>query len=361
VTSINFALVILSLVKDYLPKPVASKGTSYNGRVPDSVPSSIPRPEVSPSAWRTEVEELKKRWEKVEAQLPQLQEITTKWDEQLNAIEARLGDRKAATSPSIDAVRAEISRLHQDVQDLRNRPQPVSPKPPSPIAIERVVLEEMWRKFRESSDVVSSISTRWEMWKNLSDPLLIKLPKLTPGDAKATLDMILEPARDFDSMITKINLVPLVLDSGLPRLSDPQELTRLRELSNLLIMIMSSSVVADRLNFRLEPWITDQFVSFADLYLQRYQQEQVDSRHGQENSLEPGLQIIRLVLKTVDLEPVDLTPGQTPFDSSRHIGRSTASNPSFANGVIVGVIRNGFIRGGREVIRQPEVIVNRVA
>jgi molecular chaperone GrpE (heat shock protein) len=43
------------------------------------------------------------------------------------------------------------------------------------------------------------------------------------------------------------------------------------------------------------------------------------------------------------------------------MGRSTANNPNFADGIIVGVVRNGFIRGGREVIRQPEVIVNRLA
>jgi len=65
------------------------------------------------------------------------------------------------------------------------------------------------------------------------------------------------------------------------------------------------------------------------------------------------------VLQLADLQPVALIPGVTPFDSSRHVGRSTTSDARLANGVIAGVIRNGFVRG-QKVIRQPEVIVNRL-
>ena len=68
---------------------------------------------------------------------------------------------------------------------------------------------------------------------------------------------------------------------------------------------------------------------------------------------------MREVLRVASVEPIDVTPGETLFDSARHVGRSTSNDPRFADGVITGVVRNGFIEGGRQVIRQPEVIVNR--
>jgi molecular chaperone GrpE (heat shock protein) len=204
-------------------------------------------------------------------------------------------------------------------------------------------------------------SVRDKRWGEIRNPLLIELPKVVPEDLKPTFDTVLAPARDFYNLMTKLFLVPKLVKDELPRLSsDAEELMRLRELINLLTMAQNSNLVADRLNFRLEPWIVDHFLGFADLFLQRYQQAQMEKRQSQQDQLEPGLQIVRQVLKIADLEPVDVTPGVTHFDSNRHVGRSTACDMNLANGVIVGVIRNGFVRGGQKVIRQPEVIVNRV-
>src|SRR5262249_34473725 len=100
------------------------------------------------------------------------------------------------------------------------------------------------------------------------------------------------------------------------------------------------------------------FLQFADLYLQRCQQARLEKRDGSE--LRDGLLLVRQVLHAADVEPIEVTPGETLFDSARHVGRSTTNDPRFADGVITGVIRNGFIEEGQQVIRQPEVIVNRM-
>jgi len=94
-----------------------------------------------------------------------------------------------------------------------------------------------------------------------------------------------------------------------------------------------------------------------DLYLQRCQQAQIEKRDG---ATSEGLTLVRNMLRIAAVEPIEVTPGETLFDSTRHVGRSTSNDPRFADGVITGVVRNGFIEGGQLVIRQPEVIVNRM-
>ena len=70
--------------------------------------------------------------------------------------------------------------------------------------------------------------------------------------------------------------------------------------------------------------------------------------------------IVRRVLAVAGMKPVELTPGQTPFDSGLHDELSAANFPNLPDGVVVWVSRNGFLRGG-EVLRRSEVMVNRLA
>jgi len=254
------------------------------------------------------------------------------------------------------SLKGSLDERFKAVAAAQNGPTPVV----SPVPLEREVLKEAWNKFRENKEIMAVLSNaRDGNWKEIREPLLVQLARSVPEDLRPTFDAAVAPARDFDNLMTKISLVQRLLRNEMPPLpSEAQELMRLRELTSLLTMIQSSNLVADRLEFRLERWIVDCFLGFADLFLQRYQQAQMGNGVGH---LEPGLEIVRRILKIADLEPVELTLGVTPFDSTRHIGRSTASDPSVASGVILGVVRNGFVRGGQQVIRQPEVIVNRVA
>jgi hypothetical protein len=188
----------------------------------------------------------------------------------------------------------------------------------------------------------------------------VQLPEYVPESLRPTFDAVMTAPRDFQHLVTKLTVVERLARGELKALPEiALELTRLRELVHLLMILQSSKLVEDRLNFRLEPWITDHFLGFADLYLQRAQQSSADPRPAEGERLAPGLRIVHQVLKVADFELVELTLGVTPFDSSRHVGRSTASDSRLADGIIVGVIRNGFLRGQR-VVRQPEVIVNRL-
>ena len=270
-----------------------------------------------------------------------------------------------STRESVVLLRVEISGLAAKLAHgsaAREQP-PVGPSPVTvAIDLERAILKEAWQKFqRENKEVLAGIEmVRDEGWREVREPLLVRLPKTVPDDLKPTFDAVMAAARDFDNLGTKLIVMGRLTRNEIPALPDTQELMRLREYASLLAMIQNSNLVADRLSFRLGPWIADRFLGFADLFLQKYQQAQMDRRQAEQDQLAPGLEIVMQVLKAGDLEPVEVTLGVTPFDSSRHVGRSTASDASLANGVIVGVVRNGFVRGGQRVIRQPEVIVNRV-
>lgn len=286
--------------------------------------------------------------------LPQIEERLDRLTEKMAGIE-----EKVSVPPGVPPEFAGFARELASVKEVLGN----GAKAPAPsislLPLEREVLKEAWTRFMDNKEMVAVLArARSEKWEQVQEALLVQLPRCIPEDLKPTFDAALAPARDFDNLMTKIFLIPLVLGEKTSPKPESKELMLLRELTGLLTMIQTSNLVADRLNFRLETWIVDCFLEFADLFLQRYQKAQMEKRESQ---LQPGYEIVRQILKIADLEPVDLTLGVTRFDSARHIGRSTASDPSVDSGVILGVIRNGFVRGGQQVIRQPEVIVNRVA
>lgn len=291
-------------------------------------------------------------------------EISPQFEEQLGRLTEKINEVEGKISAP-PAVPPELDRLARDFAAMKEALGNGSSKASSPsvslLPLEREVLKEAWIRFMENKEIMAALANaRDERLKQVEEPLLLQLPRCVPQDLKPSLDAALAPVKDFNNLMTRIYLVPRLLGEDNKSSAKPEskELLLLRELTSLLAMIQTSNLLADRLNFRLEPWIADSFLGFADLFLQRYQTAQMEKR---EKQFQPGHEIVRQILKIADLEPVDLTLGVTPFDSARHIGRSTASDPNVASGVILGVIRNGFVRGGQQVIRQPEVIVNRVA
>ena len=289
-------------------------------------------------------------------------EIPPQIEEQLGKLTERIAgiEQKVSVPPGAPPELAGLAQELASVKEALGNGSKPPAAPDSLLPLEREILKETWNKFRKNDEIRSVLAnSRDERWLTVREPLLLRLPQFVPEDLKPTFEAAVASAKDFHALTSKIGFVSRLVDDNnkIPPLdSEAQELMRLRELTGLLTMIQTSNLVADRLNFRLEPWIVDCFLGFADLFLQRYQKAQMEKRESQ---LQPGYEIVRQILKIADLEPVDLTLGVTPFDSARHIGRSTASDPNVASGVILGVIRNGFIRGGQHVIRQPEVIVNR--
>jgi hypothetical protein len=297
-----------------------------------------------------------------EIKLDRAQTAQQTFSEQLQTWSARFPPGATILSPEhLDGLSAEIRELRNQVGQSDNGHHPAAP-PPLPVdsmALEREVLGEAWKKFRQNEQVSAYLdkAAKDECWKQIGDPLLMRLPKLVPDDLKPTFEAVLAPAREFDDLLVKISLIPKIVNGELPRLgSDAQELARTREFAQFLAISHNSTFLGDRLNFRVKNWVIDNFLAFADLYLQRYQQLQMENR---QDVLEEGVSIVKRVLRVAAVEPIDVKLGETPFDSTRHIGRSTANDARFFDGVIVGVVRNGFIEGSTQIIRQPEVVVNR--
>ncbi|HEV7484514.1 MAG TPA: hypothetical protein VGQ65_02445 [Thermoanaerobaculia bacterium] len=263
------------------------------------------------------------------------------------------------TSASLDPLMERIDDVRDDVAELKRLiehtlatppPEP-PPSPGDPIALEHQILSESWKQVRKNSELSAALDEALQdrAWTQQLD----QLASIVPGDLKPTFDAVIVPCREHRSLLQRIDLIPRILDGEIGRLTtDAAEIRRTRELASLL-----NSELGKVLDFRVKSWVTDSFLPFADLYLQRCQQAQIDKC---DVAMSEGLTLVRDMLRIAAVEPIEVTPGETLFDSTRHVGRSTSNDPRFADGVITGVVRNGFIEGGQLVIRQPEVIVNRM-
>jgi len=304
--------------------------------------------------------------EQIELRLLNLAADVAELKTTLAAFETKFARMESAQQAAVDALRpALLSPQHLDgiAAELRDlRVQIASPVPAVPadnVALEREALGESWKKFRQNEELSAWLdnAAKDESWKEIGDPLLTHLPKLVPDDLKATFDAVLAPAREYNNLVARISVIPKIVSGEVPRLeNNAQELARTREFAQLLAMSNNTAFIADRLNFRPRNWVLDHFLTFADLYLQRYQQARMARCDA---GLEEGVSIVKRILGVAAVEPIDVKLGETPFDSARHIGRSTTNDARFSDGVIVGVVRNGFIEAGKDVIRQPEVVVNR--
>ncbi len=298
----------------------------------------------------------------LEAKIGRIDDLHQEFGPTVKALASRLTSIEGGAG-TLTRLLGEFRVLKKDTESLFARIPTRSPGtlPASNLlALEREVLGEAWRKFRDNKEWLASIedAPRDNHWQEICGPLLVDLPVDVPEELKPTFDATLAPARDYYNLVSKLSIIPRLTTGELGALpSEAEELTRLREFSQLLNMILNSNLVSSRLSFRLERWIADQFLGFADLFLQRFQQARLEGRNDVQ--LASGMPIILRVLKVANLEPVDLVLGRTLFESTKHMGRSTANRPDLPNGVIVGVVRNGFVRGG-QVVRQPEVIVNRL-
>jgi len=251
----------------------------------------------------------------------------------------------------IDDVRDELVALARSIEQRPAPPETEPPPPGDPIALEHEVLSESWKQVRKNDELRAALDEALQDrgWTQLLD----QLANVVPGDLKGTFDAVIVPCREHRSLLQRIELIPRILSGSIaPLANHAAEIRRTRELATLI-----NSDLSKVLDFRIRSWVTDSFLPFADLYLQRCQQAQIEKRDG---AMTEGLSLVRNMLRVAAVEPIEVTPGETLFDSTRHVGRSTSNDPRFADGVITGVVRNGFIEGGQLVIRQPEVIVNRM-
>ena len=269
-------------------------------------------------------------------------------DDKLRAANLATSKDLTPLAERFDQLRGDVAGIAESFRQFLEKP---AERPGDPVALEHQILGESWKHFRKNTELSAAVDEALgdRGWTNLLD----QLKDIVPSDLRPSFDTAVGPCREHRSLLQRLELIPRIVDGKFARLpNDAEEIRRTRELASLLI-----SDVAKVSDFRFKNWVTDSFLQFADLYLQRYQQAQLE-KHDVE--LREGLRLVRQVLNVAAVEPIDVTPGETLFDSTRHVGRSATNDPRFSDGVITGVVRNGFIEGGQQVIRQPEVIVNRM-
>lgn len=273
-------------------------------------------------------------------------------DAAIDLLGEKLNGASVLTVEQLHPIAIGLGRLCEEVAGIAHLveeiPARALPDAASPVALEHQILEVEWNQFCANKELAAAYESaaRDNGWHALLD----ELTNAVPSDLKPTFDAVVGPCREHRTVVQRIGFIPRIIAGKFPRLeTDAEEVRRTRELAGLL------RGDANRLAFRFQSWVTETFLPFADLYLQRHQQAQFEKR---QEELQPGATLVRQLLRIAAVEPVEVTLGETLFDSARHIGRSTTNDPHVPDGVITGVIRNGFLEE-QQVIRQPEVIVNR--
>jgi hypothetical protein len=281
----------------------------------------------------------------------------------LRAIEER---PPAPPNPGFAAA-ALLRRIEAVEQSLHGFQEPRPARPNGPAAdaspdldLELAVLRATWERTLKELPFLSSLGE--DAGKALREELLCELPRRIEADEelRSSCASVLAPVRELENLIRKVSIAQKLVEGTLPPLDQPaRQLQRIREGATLLTMLHSSASFAERLNFRLEQWAGERFLTFADLFLQKRQQALLQGGLPSP-AMDDGYRIVLDVLAAADLAPIEIELGRTLFDSSQHVGRSTASQPGLRDGVIAGVVRNGFKQRGGRVVRQPEVVVNRL-
>ncbi|HEV8435378.1 MAG TPA: hypothetical protein VGR95_18360 [Thermoanaerobaculia bacterium] len=286
-----------------------------------------------------------------------LQTTAGKLDTALQQIDAQLQTTSNALTGKVEAVsllkQEHLASITAAIAELR---KDLGARTSDPVALEHQVLCESWKQFSANPALRAAYDEAVgdAPWK----PLLDQLPKTIPADLQSSFDAVYAPCKEYREFVRKLSLIPRIVDREIQRRpNDVEELRRTRELAAILAAAQGGADGANPLNFRFKRWVTDTFLPFADLYLQRVQQAGLEERGA---DFQHGAALIRQLMQVASVEAIEVQLGKTPFDSTRHIGRATSNDPRFADGVITGVVRNGFIEGGQQVIRQPEVIVNRM-
>jgi molecular chaperone GrpE (heat shock protein) len=236
------------------------------------------------------------------------------------------------------------------------------------IETELSLLLDRWDTFKQYNpelvDLASKIRDSEEKDFYLQE-VRVNLPKLLARDEEllSQYQEITLPLTEYYPQLLKIEKIHNHL-SGIPKEPETKplsreeaakELFRLRNWSQLLTSL-NAEEARKMLDFEPGKWVRERFVKFADQFLCKYQEAKLANQH---QALAEALEIVLAVLAKADLKPAEIELGKTPFDSQKHIARSTTKNPEYRNDVIMRVLRNGFEQTGRGVIQQPEVIVNK--
>jgi hypothetical protein len=194
-------------------------------------------------------------------------------------------------------------------------------------------------------------------WKDRFTELQEMLPRhlQSAPQLRGSLDHLLEALRQIDKVRAKISSIEIALSpAGSERnWSD----FHLRDFGTYLSMLADTEEGRQLQRFRLEEWVREKFRGFADSFYQELSRRQLA---GDDDGLKEAEQSVAKILSWGQLQVIPIRPGLDTFDSSKHLSRSSMSDPKFGNGVIVSVVRTGFkdLKTDKP-LQAPEVIVNR--
>jgi hypothetical protein len=125
-----------------------------------------------------------------------------------------------------------------------------------------------------------------------------------------------------------------------------------------LLATAELSDIADRLSsFSVRSWLRTDFLRFTDVLM-------LERDRSSNDQLNQVYALTKSALAWAGIIPVEIRLGQDRFDSSIHVAKASDTKPHLADGVILSVVRNGFLErgatGGDKILQRPEVIVNRV-
>lgn len=259
-------------------------------------------------------------------------------------VEALVGAFKSA-SPHIETVR-----------DKQHRPK----EPDSldaAIKAESDLLAFAWQKWEgreafkraieEADRSKPVVQVRGELIRNLG-PALVGLPNL-----QGLLQAVLAPLQEFETTRSQFRTTEWLIGGGGE--SDLAHLLNLRKSLYFLHSMTSEGRERVLSGSNFERWLAASFVSFADEFWLSLQREAPTRRQ----SLQGAQSIILQALKTGGIVPIEIAPRRTRFDASEHEAISQEVHGDVGDGLVVGVVKNGFrFQDGR--IQRAKVIVNRV-
>ncbi|MCH9647698.1 MAG: hypothetical protein K0U98_05625 [Deltaproteobacteria bacterium] len=236
------------------------------------------------------------------------------------------------------------------------------------LELERQALGELWVKVQGS--LQGTIFE--ESFEGVDLDLRLKVDEIRstlPASLSSSVDLssaalaAAQPVLEASTLLSKLTVIKKILgatgedEAPLDADTASRKLFQLRDFSYHLLSLVNTDEGRRRLEFRLEDWVREDFQDFADQFFRHYWQLELEGRH---EDLEEAKGLVVEILLWGQLQVIEIVPGKSNFESSLHIGRSTAVNPTYPEGTILGVVGVGFLDlTSDRVLQHPEVIVNR--
>ncbi len=312
------------------------------------------------SSWQQALQSLSLRLHEFENQTPSSAPVAA-----VQRVEEELRLATAQQKTAQTALLGQVEKLQQ----LSSLPDQLEARRlAGTLELERQALRELWEKVQGSlqgTTFQESLEGSDSDWRPKVDQIRSLLPERLQSseDLSRAALVAAQPVAEASTLLSKFTVIKKILGETRGEVTPvdgaaaSRKLFQMRDFSFHLLSLLNTDEGRRRLQFRLADWVREDFRGFADQFFRQYWQLELEGRQG---NLEAAKDLVAEILLWGQLQVIEIIPGKTRFDSSLHMGRSTATNSSYPEGAILGVVRVGFrdLTTDR-VLQRPEVIVNR--